>query len=123
MILFDLARKWGDFADDALRGFVFCDFQVVCFLQVEPKPRRGSKVARQAHGGFSSDGAASFYDCGDAGMRNAGVTSEPVLSQAHWLEEFLSKNFSRVDGMHFFGFHNMDVLVRLNYYGLVSFPF
>jgi hypothetical protein len=83
-------------------------------LQVQPKLRRHLEIPPQPQGRVRRDGTLALHDLVDATRWHADVLRQPVLAQAHRLQEILFQNLARRDVSQQFAFHELSIILRTN---------
>lgn len=82
----DLAQCLGD--------LIFGGGAVVVILQPCPESLGSTEELRQAQPGIGGDGTLAGHDLADAPLRHADFPGQPVLGDAHRLEEFFQQDFA-----------------------------
>ena len=87
LMVLDSARQ--DFRLKSVAQLVALDIEIIPGLEIEPETVRRAEIARKPKSGVGSHRASSVDDLIDAARRDTDVLGQPVLADAHRLEEFL----------------------------------
>src|SRR2546426_12733410 len=111
MTIFILRRLHHGSADDGSAGFsvptnfrcesvsksVRLRVELVVHWKPEPKLRRHAEVAGQTQRRIRRDSTLAQDNLIDSTRRNAQLLRKAILSQFHWLQEFLHEDLSRMN--------------------------
>ncbi len=78
-----------DFPLKAIPQYVFLKLHIVSCLQVHPELLGGSEVPGKTKRGIRSDSTLSVNNLVDSSGRHTDILRQPILRDAHWLEELL----------------------------------
>src|SRR5579885_3332795 len=77
---------------------VFFYFDIVSGLKIEPKPLARPKETGKPQGRVRGDVPLAMDHFVDAASRDIDALGQPVLADAHGLQELLQQDLARVDG-------------------------
>jgi len=92
--------RGSDLPFDALRIFDLGNSQVVCGLQIQPRARIATEVARKPHGSISTDTAPLAYDVVDARRRHVQGLRQRISAHPERNHKILSQYFAGMNRPH-----------------------